>query len=41
VTSSKPFERILQDLDAQIGHPDMNAFEKALQRLRAMANLKR
>ncbi len=30
VTSSKPFERILQKLDAHIGHPDMNAFTKAV-----------
>ena len=26
VTSSKPFERILQKLEVQIGHPDMSAF---------------
>ena len=26
VTSSKPFESILQKLEAQIGHPDMSAF---------------
>ena len=30
VTSSKPFESILQKLEAQIGHPDMNAFVKAV-----------
>jgi len=30
VTSSKPFESILQRLEAQIGHPDMNAFVKAV-----------
>ena len=28
--SSKPFESILQKLEAQIGHPDMNAFAKAV-----------
>jgi len=30
VTSSKPFERILQKLEAQIGHPDMIAFAKTI-----------
>ncbi len=30
VTSSKPFESILQKLEAQIGHPDMSAFAKAV-----------
>jgi len=30
VTSSKPFERILQKLEGQIGHPDMGAFAKAV-----------
>ena len=30
VTSSKPFESILQKLEAQIGHPDMSAFTKAV-----------
>ncbi len=30
VTSSKSFERILQELEAQIGHPDMSAFAKAV-----------
>jgi len=30
VTSSKPFESILQKLEAQIGHPDMSAFVKAV-----------
>jgi uncharacterized protein (DUF302 family) len=30
VTSSKPFERTLQKLEAQIGRPDMSAFTKAV-----------
>ena len=30
VTSSKPFENILQKLEAQIGHPDMSVFAKAV-----------
>jgi uncharacterized protein (DUF302 family) len=30
VTSSKPFESILQKLETQIGHPDMSAFAKAV-----------
>ena len=30
VTSSKQFESILQKLEAQIGHPDMSAFAKAV-----------
>jgi len=30
VTSSKPFENILQKLEAQIGHPDLSAFAKAV-----------
>jgi uncharacterized protein (DUF302 family) len=30
VTSSKPFESILQKLEAQIGHPDMTASAKAV-----------
>jgi uncharacterized protein (DUF302 family) len=30
VTSSKPFEGILQKLEAQIGRPDMSAFIKAV-----------
>jgi len=30
VTSSKPSESILQKLQAQIGHPDMNSFVKAV-----------
>ncbi len=30
VTSSKPFESILQKLEAQIGHPDMSTFAKAV-----------
>ena len=30
VTSSKPFERILQKLESQIGHPDMSAFANAI-----------
>ena len=30
VTSSKPFESILQKLETQIGHPDMSSFAKAV-----------
>ncbi len=30
VTSSKPFERILEKLEAQIGHPDMTAFAESV-----------
>jgi len=30
VTSPKPFESILQKLEAQIGHPDMSSFPKAV-----------
>lgn len=30
VTSSKPFESILQKLEVQIGHPDMSSFAKAV-----------
>ena len=30
VTSSRPFESILQKLEAQIGHPDTTAFAKAV-----------
>jgi uncharacterized protein (DUF302 family) len=30
VTSAKPFERVLQELEAQIGHPDMSVFAKAV-----------
>ena len=30
VTSSKSFESILQKLEAQIGHPEMSAFAKAV-----------
>ena len=30
VTSSKSFESILQKLEAQIGHPEMSAFARAV-----------
>jgi hypothetical protein len=30
VVSSKPFEECVRRLTAAIGHPDMNAFHKAL-----------
>jgi hypothetical protein len=30
VVSSKPFESILQRLEAEIGHPDMSAFGRAV-----------
>ena len=30
VVSSRPFEEIVRRLTATIGHPDMNAFHKAI-----------
>jgi len=41
VTSSKPFEHILQKLEAQIGHPDMIAFAKAVAAAETYVSLKR
>ena len=29
VVSAKPFERIVQELEAAVGHPDMTTFAKA------------
>jgi hypothetical protein len=39
VVSSKPFEIILEQLDAQIGHPDMAAFTKAVAAAESYAEL--
>jgi uncharacterized protein (DUF302 family) len=39
VISSRPFEDIVRRLTATIGHPDMNAFHKALAAARSVADL--
>lgn len=39
VTSGKPFDGVLRDLEAQVGHPDMNAFSKAVTRAKDFKEL--
>ena len=39
VTSSKPFESILQSLDAEIGHVDMGAFMRGVFTAKSSAEL--
>jgi hypothetical protein len=39
VVSSRPFEEIVRRLTATIGHPDMNAFHKALAAATTVADL--
>jgi uncharacterized protein (DUF302 family) len=39
VVSSRPFEEIIQKLTATIGHPDMNAFHKAVVAATTIAEL--
>lgn len=39
VVSSKPFETILEQVEAQIGHPDMAAFTKAVAAAESYAEL--
>jgi hypothetical protein len=39
VVSSRPFEEIVRRLTATIGHPDMNAFHKAVTAATAVADL--
>jgi uncharacterized protein (DUF302 family) len=41
VVSEKPFDTILQRLEEQIGHPDMDAFTKAVAAAVTMADLER
>ena len=41
VTSSKPFESILQKLEAQIGHPDMSAFTQAVAAAKSYGELEK
>ena len=39
VVSSRPFEAIVQELTAALGHPDMNAFHRALVEATTVAEL--
>jgi hypothetical protein len=39
VVSSRPFEEIVRSLTATIGHPDMNAFHRAIAAARTVADL--
>ncbi len=39
IVSSKPFEEIIRSLTATIGHPDMNAFHKAVVAATSIADL--
>ena len=39
VVSSKPFEECVRDLTAAIGHPDMNAFHKAILAAKTVAEV--
>jgi uncharacterized protein (DUF302 family) len=39
ITSSKPFESILKSLEAVVGHPDVNAFMKAVTAAKDLAEL--
>jgi hypothetical protein len=39
VVSSRPFEEIVRRLTATLGHPDMNAFKKAVAAATTVADL--
>jgi uncharacterized protein (DUF302 family) len=41
IISSKPFETVLQKLEAVVGHPDMNAFMKAVTAAKDLAELEK
>ena len=41
LTSSKPFDQVVQALDAAIGHPDMAVFGRSTHEARSFAELKR
>ena len=40
LTSSKPFDQVVADLDASIGHPDMAEFGRSTHEARSLAELK-
>jgi len=40
LTSSKPFDQVVADLDASIGHPDMAEFGRSTHEARSFAELK-
>lgn len=41
ITSPKPFESVVRDLEAQFGHPDMNAFSKTVAGAKNFAEIER
>jgi len=40
ITSSRPFDQVVQVLDAAIGHPDMVEFGRSTHEVRSFAELK-
>jgi uncharacterized protein (DUF302 family) len=41
VTSSRPFDDVVKDLTATIGHPDMNAFQRGVAAAKTLADLEK
>src|SRR5271170_1472996 len=41
LTSSKPFREVVAAIDAQIGHPDMKVFQKAINAAKNAADLEK